>query len=164
MDSCNGSCDIDTLDTSDYANDLNNKDIHVNEFDTANSKHKDINVNINELDTSNSSREFIELQGLMSFYIANKSNLKIAHTNINSLRNKFEPLSEVLEKGLLDILIIQETKLDDTFLDGLFTVPGFKMYRKDVNSSTGGIIMYVWNDFLQFRYREVVIVHKIMRY
>ena len=90
MDSCNGSCDIDTLDTSDCEHDINNKDVHVNEFDTANSKQKDTNVNINELDTSKSSREFIELQGLMPFYIANKSNLKIAHININSLRNKLE--------------------------------------------------------------------------
>ena len=76
------------------------------------------------------------------------------YINVNSLRNQFEPLSEVLVKRFLDILIIQETKLDDTFLDGHFAAPGFKLY---VKSSIGGIMMHVKNNFVQFRYRELQI-------
>ncbi len=36
--------------------------------------------------------------------------------NINSFRHKCYPLGEALEKNVLDMLCVQETKLDDSFL------------------------------------------------
>ena len=38
----------------------------------------------------------------------------IGHININSIRNKFEPLVGIINNNL-DILLISETKTDDTF-------------------------------------------------
>ena len=46
-----------------------------------------------------------------------KSNLKIAHLNINSLQNKLDGVKNMLNKGLFDILFISETKLDGTTSD-----------------------------------------------
>ena len=52
-----------------------------------------------------------------------KGNLKrpiLCHLNINSIRHKFNDLKPVLHEKLCDILIISETKVDDTFNDNLF--------------------------------------------
>ena len=57
--------------------------------------------------------------------IKNVNNVIIGHLNINSLRNKFSPLVELIQ-GNLDILIIGETKLDDTFPEEQFKINGYK--------------------------------------
>ena len=44
----------------------------------------------------------------------NVNKLSFAHLNINSIRNKFEFLSTQV-KGKIDILIISETKIDESF-------------------------------------------------
>ena len=48
----------------------------------------------------------------------------IAHLNINSIRNKFEMLCEFI-KGNVDILLISETKIDESFPTSQFIIPGF---------------------------------------
>ena len=40
----------------------------------------------------------------------------IGHININSIRNKFESLLKYVGNNL-DILMVSETKIDDTFLE-----------------------------------------------
>ena len=49
----------------------------------------------------------------------NINNLIFGHLNINSLRNKFDILSEQV-KGSIDIFMVSETKLDDSFPEGQF--------------------------------------------
>ena len=93
----------------------------------------------------------VELSELLPFYKANVNNLKIAHVNINSLRHKFQPLVEVMNKGMLDILSIQETKLDVSFPVAQFSINGYKCYRKDVTCNAGGLIVYVRSDLRQRR-------------
>ena len=56
-----------------------------------------------------------------------KINLKriiLGHLNINSIRNKFNKLVDQI-KGNVDITIISETKLDDSFLNGQFKIPRY---------------------------------------
>ena len=75
-------------------------------------------------------------------------NLKIATLNINSLSapGKFEGLQILLSQGI-DILVVNETKLDDSFPSEQFIVDGFKTpYRLDRNRTGGGIIIYVRHD------------------
>ena len=43
----------------------------------------------------------------------------IGHININSIKNTFEPLVSFINNNL-DILMISETKIDDTFPDSQF--------------------------------------------
>jgi exonuclease III len=70
----------------------------------------------------------------------------VATLNINSIRNKFEHL-KILIIGNIDILVITETKLDDTFSETSFMIEGFsKPYRRDRNSNGGGILIYVRED------------------
>ena len=50
--------------------------------------------------------------------------LVIGHLNVNSMRNKFEALKCIIKENL-DILVISETKLDDTFPKNQFTLDGW---------------------------------------
>ena len=69
-----------------------------------------------------------------------------AQLNINSLRNKFESLINIINNNI-DILMISETKLDPSFPTGQFHIHGFsEPYRFDRNSSGGGILLYIRED------------------
>ena len=76
----------------------------------------------------------------------NLNKLIFAHLNINSIRNKFEELISQV-KGTVDVLMISETKIDDSFPIANFLIDGFSQpYRIDRNSSGGGIMLYVRED------------------
>ena len=69
-----------------------------------------------------------------------------ADLNINSIRNKFEELISQV-KGTVNVLMISETKIDDSFPIANFLIDGFSQpYRIDRNSSGGGIMLYVRED------------------
>lgn len=46
-----------------------------------------------------------------------KYNLKLAHININGLRNKPDEVKQILNCKLFDMLFISETKIDNTIWD-----------------------------------------------
>ena len=79
------------------------------------------------------------------FHIRKHHSKKIimAHINLSSFRNKFDMLTTSVT-DYVDILMISETKLDDTFQHALYHLKGFsnpyKLYR---NSHGGGILVYV---------------------
>ena len=76
----------------------------------------------------------------------NLNTLIFAHLNINSIRNKFELLSEQI-KGNVDVLMTSETKIDDSFPVGQFLIEEFcTPYRLDRNLKGGGILLYVRED------------------
>ena len=83
---------------------------------------------------------------LKKLKLNNVNRLVIGHLNINSLRNKFESL-KLLASGYIDILVITETKLDDTFPSQQFAIDGYSLpYRLDKNAASGGVIIYVRAD------------------
>ena len=62
------------------------------------------------------------------------------------MRNKFESLSTQV-KGNIDVLMVSETKIDDSFPVGHFVIDGFSIpYRLDRDSNGGGIMLYVRED------------------
>ena len=62
------------------------------------------------------------------------------------MRNKFESLSTQV-KGNIDVLMVSETKIDDSFPVGNFVIDGFSTpYRLDRDSNGGGIMLYVRED------------------
>ena len=78
----------------------------------------------------------------------NLDKLIFAHLNINSIRNKFELPSEQI-KGYVDVLMISETKIDDSFPVGQFLIEGFcTPYGLDYNSKGGGIFYMLGKTFL----------------
>ena len=73
-------------------------------------------------------------------------NVIVGQLNINSLRNKFNELVELM-RGRLDILVLTETKLDHTFPEKQFLIPGYKKpFRLDRNVNGGGVMIYVRED------------------
>ena len=76
----------------------------------------------------------------------NLNKIILAHLNINSIRNKFDCLSEQV-KGNIDILLISETKIDGSFPVGQFIIDGFSPpYRLDRNGHGGGLMLFVRKD------------------
>ena len=73
-------------------------------------------------------------------------NVIIAHLNINFLQNKFEPLAKLV-RGKVDILIISETKIDDSFHTNQFMIDGYSSpFREDRNPHGGGLLIYIRED------------------
>ena len=72
--------------------------------------------------------------------------LIIAHLNIDSIRNKFDSFSFMIENNI-DIMLLSETKLDDSFSSVQLKICGFSMpYRYDRDSIGGGILLYIRDD------------------
>ena len=70
----------------------------------------------------------------------------IAQININSIRNKFDLLFEGISNNI-DILLITETKIDDSFPIAQFKAHGYSLpYRLDRDSKGGGIMLYIRED------------------
>ena len=83
---------------------------------------------------------------ISEYRIKNNNKVVLATLNINSLRNKFTSLMEIVS-GNIDILVIEETKIDSTFPEAQFYIPGYKKpFRKNRNAHAGGMIVYVRED------------------
>ena len=83
---------------------------------------------------------------LREIRVKNVNKVIIGTLNINSLAPKFEQLREVIGKNI-DILTIQETKLDSSFPVGQFLIDGYsEPYRLDRNRNGGGVMIYVRED------------------
>ena len=72
---------------------------------------------------------------------SNVNKLIFGQPNINSLSNKFGMVSELI-KGFVDIFMISDTKLDDSFPEGHFFIDGYhtpcRYYR---NGDGSGILL-----------------------
>ena len=80
---------------------------------------------------------------LKQLKLQNVNRIIYAHININSLRYKFEQLKSMIT-SVMDILVITETKLGESFTEAQFLINGFsKPYRLDRDENGGGIIIYV---------------------
>ena len=83
---------------------------------------------------------------LKGMRIENVNKVVVGTLNINSLAPKFDQLCEVIGKNL-DILTIQETKLDSSFPTQQFLLSGYSVpYRLDRNREGGGVLIYVRED------------------
>ena len=65
---------------------------------------------------------------------------------MNSVRNKFEALTYIIDNNI-DLLLISEIKLDDSFPTAQFQMKGFSVpYRYDRNRKGGGLLLYIRED------------------
>ena len=105
------------------------------------------NVNVvKESVTSGNIQEEDSLDDLHKLRLNNVNKVIIGNININSLPAKFDQVKEVILKNA-DILVVTETKLDETFPLGQFYVERFTMpYRLDRNRNGGGVMIYVRED------------------
>ena len=91
---------------------------------------------------SNSKLNFLsEVKEMRKGYI---KNVIVGQLNINSLRIKFLSVKDLSHN--LDLLVINETKFDDSFLNAQFQINGYKCLRKDRNIFGGGLCFYINED------------------
>ena len=73
----------------------------------------------------------------------NVNHLIVATLNINSIRYKFDQLKFLIQDKI-DILVLQETKIDHTFPLNQFIIEGYSPpFRRDRTCMGGGIMVYV---------------------
>ena len=95
---------------------------------------------------SNSKKFCTETNHLKSLRRSNLKRLIFAHLNINSIRNKFELLAKDPASNV-DLLMISETKIDNSFPKGQFLIKGFcEPFRIDRNIFGREILFYVRED------------------
>ena len=76
----------------------------------------------------------------------NPHRIIIGHLDINSVRNKLESLVRIAGNNL-DILMVSETKINDTFPESQFLIEDFsKPFRLDRTAKGGGILVYIRED------------------
>ena len=95
---------------------------------------------------SNSKKFCTEINHLKLLRKSNLNRLIFAHLNINSIRNKFKFLAKDLVSNV-GLLMISETKIDNSFHKGQFLITGFcEFFRIGRNIHRGGILFYVRED------------------
>ena len=73
-------------------------------------------------------------------------NIIVGTLNINSISLKFDEF-KLMVSGYFDVIIVTETKLDDSFPKAQFCIEGFSIpYRLDRNRNGGGLMIYVRDD------------------
>ena len=85
-------------------------------------------------------------KGLKEIKIQSPDKLILGHLNNNSVRNKFEALTYIVDNNI-DLLLISETKLDDSFPTVQFQMKGFGVScRYGRNGKGGGLLLYIRED------------------
>ena len=69
-------------------------------------------------------------------------NIFLGHLNINSIKNKFEFVWESI-KDTFDLFLVSASKLDSSFPAGQFSIPGYRIVRKDCDRNGGGLLLYM---------------------
>ena len=65
--------------------------------------------------------------------------------NIASLPAHIDELRFYMKSQLIDILAINETRLDESIIDREIGIPGYTLERKDRNRNGGGVALYIRN-------------------
>ena len=85
---------------------------------------------------------------LRKFRTKNPNKIIKAHLNINTVKNKFEMLL-LLFHGVIVILLISKTKMDDSFPTEQFIIEGYStIYWLDRNDRGAGILLVVKENLL----------------
>ena len=98
-----------------------------------------------------------DLEDLANIRNKNKNNPLIGYLNINSLKKKIVSLRGILEKTPIDILCIDEIKLDESFPDQQFQIQGYQYppFRKDRDRNGGGKMVFIRQGLIVKRLQEL---------
>ena len=70
---------------------------------------------------------------------------KIAGLNINSLTKHIDELRILLDDYSIDILSLNETKLDESIKSCELHIPGYELIRRDRDRNAGGVCFHLKN-------------------
>ena len=85
--------------------------------------------------------------------VENDSNRIAANLNINSLGEKINHLREICKESPIDVLCVDETKIDSSYPDAQFQINDYQFppFRKDRNKYGGGKIVFIRQDLITRR-------------
>ena len=86
-------------------------------------------------------------------YLRSKKGLVMASLNINGLRSHIDEIKLLLDQLEIDILALNETKLDNSIDCQITDIAGFKQVRRDRSRHSEGVIFYV-RDSMRFILRN----------
>jgi len=102
-----------------------------------------INKTIPSDNSSNSDNEPSCFEKIRDLKCKNPNNITCCYLNINSIRNKFNNLADMID-GCIDIVCIAETKLDSSFPKSNFLMSGYSTpFRLDVTEHSGGLLIFI---------------------
>ena len=87
--------------------------------------------------------ETTELNVLETARQENLIELLLSHLNINSIQNMFEELKQIVVESRVQIMVVSETKIDASYPDSQFHIPGYHIHRQDRKKGGGGVLMFV---------------------
>ena len=83
------------------------------------------------------------LDELKPLRIHNHSNINLSYLKINWIRKKFDDLRLIINENV-DILYIAKTKIDHSFPNAQFLLPGYhKLYRLDISDKQRGLLIHI---------------------
>ena len=102
-------------------------------------KESNLSSNTKNLDLNWDFNTFLLVQ---AHRLKNPKNVIMGHLNVNSLRNKFTAVEELI-KGKTDIDLISETEIEESFPNQQFKINSYKTIRRDRDSFGGAFIFYI---------------------
>ena len=98
----------------------------------------------------------LDLESLQKLRNPYRSNPLIGYLNINFLQHKIDSLREILKKSSLEIICVDETKLDEGFPESQFQIDGyqFPLFRRDRDKHGGGKVVYIKEGLMVNRIKE----------
>jgi hypothetical protein len=118
---------------------------HYNKFHLHSRSNKVVNFNNHNLNAISSNANPAFMHNLTEFCFKFKSNLIVSMLNINAISNKFSELIFILNLNLVDILVINETKLSSLNDSAPYEHHQYAHYRRDRGTGSGGGIMLFVN-------------------
>ena len=110
----------------------------LHHFQTSFDKQKNVDITSHFLRDDNDVSQILN-----TLRNGNPSNINFCYLNVNSVRNKFSDLQDVINRNV-DIVLIAETKIDASFSSAQFVLDGYHLpYCLDVTEQKGGILVYV---------------------
>ena len=108
-----------------------------------------MSVTVDEV-SKNIESDVTELSRLRNNYL---KNLMIGYLNINHFENKIINFREICYQAPIDIMCVDETKLDSSYPDSQFHIDGYQFppFCRDRNKCGGGKIVYVRQGFIAKR-------------
>lgn len=85
-----------------------------------------------------------------------KRGFKMAFLNVISLPKKFDEINLTISNKSLDILALNETRLDSSIPDGMIHIDGYDVIRKDRSRKDGGVCIYLRNTIYYHIRQDIV--------
>ena len=110
--------------------------------------------NISQNVSENFDSDFKKLKVLR---VENDSNRIAANLNINSLGEKINHLREICKDSPIDVLCVDETKIDSSYPDAQFQINDYQFppFRRDRNKYGGGRIVFIRQGLITRRMQKL---------